>query len=82
MSILIGIVILGTFVVLALHISSYYDAEVYSTIDDPSGESIVFNPGYVHKNDTNEFLEIIALMILATSIFYAGILNYLKETKS
>ena len=81
MSLLIGLVILGTFVVLALHITSYYEVEVYTTIDDPSGESVVYNPSYIHKNDTNVFLQIVALLLLSTSIFYAGFLNYLKQSK-
>jgi hypothetical protein len=62
--------------------SSYYEAEVYSTIDDPIGETVVFSPSYVHKNDTNEFLEILATLLLATSIFFAGLLNYLKVSKN
>lgn len=68
--------IFSGFGVLILHISTY-SVPIYRTIENET----VLSEEYIGKKDTLIFLEITSLLILSMSVFYAGLLNYLKDSK-
>ncbi len=84
LSILVLILILSGIGALIFHVMNY-NVPVYMVKEEQIGNEtiaeIVLSEYYIGKRDTNIFLEILALMILALSIFYAGLLNYLKTPK-
>ena len=84
LSILVLIMILSGVGALIFHVMNY-DVPIYMVKEEQIGNEtiaeVVFNELYIGKRDTNVFLEILALMILSLSIFYAGLLNYLKTPK-
>ena len=75
-SLILLILIIGVFGALIFHVATY-SVPFYSII----GNQTVFSEDYFGKRDTNAFLEITALLLLSSTIFYAGLLNYLKESK-
>ncbi|MFX0206815.1 MAG: hypothetical protein ACFFDT_12585 [Candidatus Hodarchaeota archaeon] len=79
---LIMIAIIGSIGALIYHVLNY-DVPVYmiqkGSINGTVVEEVVLSEGYVGKRDTNIFLQILALLVLSVSIFYAGLLNYLKK---
>ena len=83
-AIFVLLLIIVSFMAVILHSMSYYSVPVYSSEkpDLYSDSVIVFSPAYIAKRDTNMFLEIVALLVLSTSIFGAGLLNYLKKPES
>lgn len=84
LSFLVFIIILSGVGALIFHVM-FYNVPIYivkqEQIGDETVAEVVYNELYIGKRDTNVFLEILALMILALSIFYAGLLNYLKAPK-
>ena len=76
LSFILLILIISVFAVLILHVATY-SVPFYSII----GNQTVFSEEYLGKRDTNAFLEIAALLLLSSTIFYAGLLNYLKDSK-
>lgn len=83
MAIFVLLLIVVSFMAVILHSMSYYNVPTYSSEEpDSSSEWVVFSPAYIAKRDTNIFLEIVALLVLSTAIFGAGLLNYLKKPES
>ncbi|UCG01726.1 MAG: hypothetical protein JSW11_19210 [Candidatus Heimdallarchaeota archaeon] len=82
LTILIMIAIIGAIGALIYHVVNY-DLPVYMTQEGSFNgtvvEEVVYSEEYVGKRDTNLFLQILALLLLSISIFYAGLLNYLKK---
>lgn len=82
LTILIMIAIVGAIGALIYHVVNY-DLPVYMTQEGSFNgtvvEEVVYSEEYVGKRDTNLFLQILALLLLSISIFYAGLLNYLKR---
>ena len=76
------ILILASFGALIFHVLEY-DVPMYTTKQGSSDgviiEEVVYSEDYLGKRDTNIFLQILALFVLSVSIFYAGLLNYLKK---
>ncbi|MFX0076871.1 MAG: hypothetical protein ACFE96_15610 [Candidatus Hermodarchaeota archaeon] len=82
MSILIAILIIITLSVLIFHVFTYRTpvyAIMETDVDGSTVENIVISEEYVGKVDTNTFILILAEITLAATIFYAGLLNYIKE---
>ncbi|MFX1282397.1 MAG: hypothetical protein ACFFB5_02035 [Promethearchaeota archaeon] len=84
LSVLVFILILSGVGALVFHVINY-DVPIYmfeeETIGNETFAEVVYSEAYIGKRDTNTFLEILALMILSLSIFYAGLLNYLKTPR-
>ncbi|MFX1506658.1 MAG: hypothetical protein ACFFDC_11195 [Promethearchaeota archaeon] len=80
---LIMIAIIGSIGALIYHVLNY-DVPVYmiqeGSINGSVVEEVVLSEDYIGKRDTNLFLQILALLVLSISIFYAGLLNYLKKS--
>jgi hypothetical protein len=77
LSFILLILIISVFAALIYHVATY-SVPFYSTI----GNQTVLSEQYIGKRDTNMFLEIAALLLLSSTIFYAGLLNYLKDSKN
>jgi hypothetical protein len=45
-------------------------------------QTLAYTDEYLGKVNTRPILEVMALLILSVSIFYAGLLNYLKGENS
>ena len=69
--------IISVFAVLIFHVATY-SVPIYSTI----GNQTVLSQEYIGKRDTNAFLTVVALILLSSTIFYTGLLNYLKDSKN
>ncbi|MHA2203159.1 MAG: hypothetical protein ACW991_05670 [Candidatus Hodarchaeales archaeon] len=82
LTILIMIAIIGSIGALIYHVLNY-DVPIYMTQEGSMNgtivEEVVYSESYVGKRDTNLFLQILALLVLSISIFYTGLLNYLKK---
>jgi hypothetical protein len=76
------IAIIGSIGALIYHVLNY-DVPIYMTqagsINGTVVEEVVYSEEYIGKRDTNLFLQILGLFVLSMSIFYAGLLNYLKK---
>ena len=79
---LVMIVIIGAIGALIYHVLNY-DVPIYMTqegsINGTVVEEVVYSDWYIGKRDTNIFLQILGFFVLSISIFYAGLLNYLKK---
>ncbi|KPK88128.1 MAG: hypothetical protein AMS27_00320 [Bacteroides sp. SM23_62_1] len=79
---LVMIAIIGSIGALIYHVLNY-DVPVYMTQEGSFNgtvvEEVVYSEFYVGKRDTNLFLLILGIFILSISIFYTGLLNYLKQ---
>ena len=82
LTLLMIIAIIGSVGALIYHVLNY-DVPVYMTQEGSFNgtvvEEVVYSEFYVGKRDTNVFLLILGTFVLSISIFYAGLLNYLKQ---
>jgi hypothetical protein len=82
LTILLMIAIIGSIGALIYHVVNY-NVSIYMTQEGSFNgtvvEEVVYSDLYIGKRDTNIFLQILGLFVLSTSIFYAGLLNYLKK---
>ena len=83
LTLLMIIAIIGSIGALIHHVLNY-DLPVYMTQEGSFNgtvvEEVVLSEDYVGKRDTNLFLLILGTLVLSISIFFAGLLNYLKQT--
>lgn len=82
MTMLFLILIIGSIGALIFHVV-WYDVPIYTTKQGSNNgsivEEVVLSEDYIGKRDTNAFLQILALFSISASLFYVGLLNYLKK---
>ncbi len=81
LSVIMLLVLITSFGVLIFNILTY-TMPTYSIQTLEDNQTLVYTDEYLGKVNTLTILEIMALLILSVSIFYAGLLNYLKAEKS